>query len=82
MPGRAPFAVYAAAGGGRLVAGALVREHRLGGLSARLHLLRDRVGVTRPVLVSPVILFVLLALSIGLFGAAWLVAERDTVRRR
>jgi len=70
----APFAVYAANDGGKLVAGTLVQRQRLSGLEARLDALRERVAVTRPALVSPILLFVALAASIALLGTALLLA--------
>jgi len=72
--GGGPMAVDAVDDGGRLVAGALVRQHRYSGLGSRVHALADRVGVTRPVLYSPAILVLCLVASIALFGAAWIVA--------
>jgi hypothetical protein len=60
--------------GGRLVAGALVRQHRYSGVGPRVRALGDRIGVTRPVLYSPTILFACLVASFALFGAAWIVA--------
>jgi hypothetical protein len=72
--GTSPMAVNAVDNGGRLAAGALVRSHRYSSVASRVHALGDRVGVTRPVLYSPPILFACLVASFALFGAAWLVA--------
>jgi hypothetical protein len=71
--GRSPFALYAVDDGGKFVAGSLVQEHHFGGLGERLAALRDRVGVTRPALASPILLFAFLAASIALFGTALLI---------
>jgi hypothetical protein len=73
-PAGAPLAVRAVDDGGHLVAGALVRDHRYSGLGARVRALADRIGVTRPALAAPELLFVLLVASFALFGAAWIVA--------
>jgi len=83
--GQAPLGVYAAKEKGRLVAGALVRERRLGGLGARVRVLREWLGVLRPAFLTPAALFVLLALSIALLGAAVLTlvgADDRTVQSR
>lgn len=70
----APLAVYAANDRGKLVAGTLVQKQRLSGLDARLDALRERVAVTRPALVSPILLFVAFAASIALLGTGLLLA--------
>lgn len=67
------FALYAADEGGRLVAGTLVQAHHFRGLRARVDALRERIGVTRPGLVAPILLFVALTASIALMGAALLM---------
>jgi|SRR5215211_4717346 len=72
--GTSPMAVDAVDDGGRLVAGALVRSHRYSSVASRVRALGDRIGVTRPVLYSPAILFACLVASFALFGAAWIVA--------
>ena len=51
--GQAPLAVYAAKEKERLVAGALVRQHRAGSLGARLGFLHRWIGVVRPPPFSP-----------------------------
>ena len=75
------LALYTAAKGNQLIAGALVRKRHLGSLGARLHLFRQRLGVLRPPLFSPAALFVFLALSTALLGAAALVAAGAHARR-
>ncbi len=72
--GSAPFAVYAVSEGGKLVTGSLVQRHRYSGLGARLAALRERVGVTRPALASPIVLLVCLTASIALLGTGLLLA--------
>jgi hypothetical protein len=72
--GTPPMAVNAVDDAGRLVAGVLVRSHRYSSVGSRVRALGNRVGVTRPVLYSPAILFACLVATFALFGAAWIVA--------
>jgi hypothetical protein len=81
--GRAPLAVYVASGGATPVAGTLVHVRRhLPTLGARLRELEARVGVTRPVLFSPVVVLATLVASVALFGAALLVLLRSELATR
>jgi hypothetical protein len=72
--GTPSMAVNAVDEGGTLVAGVLVRSHRYSSLGSRARALGNRVGVTRPVLYSPAILFACLVASFALFGASLIVA--------
>ena len=82
--GSAPLAVYVRTDGSRRVGGSLARERRLAALGARLREENARLDVTRPRLLPPALLFVLLATSIALFGfvclslldSAWSRPER------
>jgi hypothetical protein len=80
--GRAPLAVFVANDGTTRVAGTLVQVRRLGTLGARLRDLEARVGVTRPVLFSPVVLLTALVASVALFGAAVLVLLQSELATR
>ena len=80
--GDAPFALYAANENGKLVAGTLVQKHRFRNLGARLDALGERLGVTRPAVMSPFLLFVSLVASIALLGTGLLLATgRERGRR-
>jgi hypothetical protein len=81
--GPAPLAVYVESSGVTPVAGTLVHVRRdLPTLGARLRELEARVGVTRPVLFSPVVVLAALVASVALFGAAVLVLLRSELATR
>ena len=88
--GSAPLTVYLGTDRSKRVGGSLTRERRLATFGARLREANARLAVTRPRLLPPALLFVLLAASIAFFGVvcllllefAWSRAERVRVGAR